>query len=240
MESHPTQDELIAYCDGELPIDAREEIRRHVMSCVGCRRRADGVLELQRDFDGSWTRFQKEIFRPAPTPLLSVRGLLDVGQRWVVTGIRVVAETLREGGLTPRLVVPVVVADPDTTLDARDELQAASEACARGADASVRETMQRISHQKAAKVDSSEIQLLEAAAPVITVHTDARRRTIQLSVTPGANLPAGCEVRLLSGEGAERTERRAPLRSLGGTDDVFAEFDQVADGVFVIDVIAPE
>jgi anti-sigma factor RsiW len=50
---HPTDDELVAYLDGELPRESAAEMTRHVASCIGCRKRVAELEDVAATFTGA-------------------------------------------------------------------------------------------------------------------------------------------------------------------------------------------
>lgn len=79
MVSHPGDEQLLRYLDGELPPRAADAIRSHLDACWQCRTRRDDLAEGIGDF----MRYRDEVIRPlSPAPPQPWRDLRPALAEW--------------------------------------------------------------------------------------------------------------------------------------------------------------
>ena len=75
---HPTSRTLVAYLDGELPVDERRELTEHLGNCNACRSELDAI---EADLD--WFLVLEAASRPSePPPAAGLDRLLAATRQW--------------------------------------------------------------------------------------------------------------------------------------------------------------
>ena len=97
---HPTSRTLVAYLDGELPVDERREVADHLGKCDDCRSELDAI---EADLD--WFLVLEAAARPSepPPPADGLDRLLAAARQWKAAHPEAVAATEGCGAVEERL-----------------------------------------------------------------------------------------------------------------------------------------
>jgi anti-sigma factor RsiW len=82
---HPTSRTLIAYMDGELPVEERHGIQSHLRSCASCREEVD-TMETDLDWFLVLEAASRDV-KPAPPPIAGLNKLLAATRQWTVANL---------------------------------------------------------------------------------------------------------------------------------------------------------
>jgi hypothetical protein len=73
LRRHPSDGELLAFCDNELPAAERSFLQAHILRCQACQRQADELLEGQQRLGEILPGFPESLLEQGRNALLNSR-----------------------------------------------------------------------------------------------------------------------------------------------------------------------
>jgi hypothetical protein len=246
---HPKQENMLAFASGRADETDAESIYSHLAECETCTERVDALNRLRADFDGSWDAFIEEVglrlaHRTArataktPAIALALRGILDGSRRLATAARDHVSGALEAGREIQVVFVPAYqgVADPEGGEEAKRYTEEASTLCLDGEVDEALERLAQAANRDPAAAAAAQLDFVSAEGVIGRVIVDASRKSVALLVYPDVfGHDHGTAVLELVDDPAE-SKRRQPLQPVEGAPYLLAEFEELPDGAFLVEL----
>ena len=250
--SHPKQDRMLEFASGQAGQADAERIYSHLADCDPCSERLSAIQRLRSDFEGSWNAFIEEVglrlanqavwARPKtekkPGLALALRGILDGSRRLATAARENVSGVLEAGKEIQAVFVPAYqgVADPEGGEEGRRFAEKASTLCLDGEVSRALEELEKAANADAAVAAAAQIDFVSKAGVVGRAVVDSVRRSVSLMVYPEVFGHDSGTVVLDLTDAPGVSSRRAPLLRIEGAPYLMAEFEDVPDGAFTLEL----
>lgn len=250
--SHPNQEKLLTFASGQASETDAETMFSHLADCETCTERVHAMESLRSNFEGSWEAFLEEVglrlehrnawaraqAEKRPALALTLRGIVD-GSRRLATAAREHVSGVLEAGKEIRTVfVPAYqgVADPEASEEAGRFAEEASTACLDGDVTEALERLHEAANRDAAAAASAQLDFVTEDGVVGRVVVDAARRSATMLVYPEVfGHDRGTAV-LSFAESTGLPKRRQPFEAVEGAPYLLAEFVDLPDGAFTMEL----
>jgi hypothetical protein len=262
VPGHPSEDVVFRYVADQPSDEERLEVDLHMADCDACRQKVQAMLHLRTDFDAIWQSCTAAEFgrtyrqwriaealraRAAESPALVHRATewlrrkatnVGVELRVFVDGARRIASAAAQmpSGCAIELQMAYAgVGSPEEITRLKQHLQRSSEFLLQGRpEETARELLQAV-RIDARCPQAAVAEILHEGKRVLYVIADSRRGRISVKAedAPGWSAPS---LAILLSASAEVPPRIAEFVSVEGETSTLAEFDDVKDGVYGIEM----
>lgn len=253
--SHPKQDQMLEFASGQAGEADAEGIYSHLAECDPCSGRLNAIQRLRSDFEGSWNAFIEEVglrlanqaawARPKaekrPGLALALRGILN-GSRKLATAAREGVSGALAGEEIQAVFVPAYqgVADPEGGEEARRFAEEASTLCLDGDVARALDRLEKAANADAAAAAAAQIDFMSGTTVIGRIVVDAVRRSVSLMIYPDVFGGDSGSVVLEMTDAPEVQKRRTSLLRVEGAPYLMAEFEDLPDSAFSLQLEVEE